>query len=162
MSLSDLLWVILLTLAPTLELRAAIPYALLVARWHPVLTAVVCIAFNTALAPLVWLFMDKGMHILLRIRWLDRLYQRYSAKKAHKLQRYVDRYGILGLALFIGVPLPGTGVYSGCVAAWIVGYRFRDYLLASFLGCLIAGTIVTLVVASGSEAFSFVYKGVSP
>ncbi len=90
--------------------------------------------------------------------WIERLYNRVVERNAAKLQAKVDRYGVLGLALFIGVPLPGTGVYSGCLAAWALKYRFRDYLLASFLGCLIAGAAVTAVVVSGSEAFHFLYK----
>lgn len=158
MTLVTFFWVIVLTLAPTLELRASIPYAMLVAKWPTLPAAVIGILANTALAPIVWLFVDKGMHLFLRIGWIDRIWQRYSAKKRASLQRYVDKYGVLGLALFIGVPLPGTGVYSGCVAAYLLEFRFRDYLLASFLGCVIAGSVVTAVVASGSSALSFVYS----
>lgn len=150
--------VLLLTFAPTLELRASIPYAVLHEKWNPVTTAVVAIGINTALAPVVWLFVDKVMHLFLRVEFIDRIYHRYSSKKREALQVYVDKYGVLGLALFIGVPLPGTGVYSGGLAAWLLEYRFRDYLLASFLGCLLAGVIVTVVVASGSEAFHFLVK----
>jgi hypothetical protein len=67
---------------------------------------------------------------------------------------------VLGLAVFIGVPLPGTGVYSGVLAAWLLGMRFRDTVWASFLGCVMAGAIVTGVVASGNEAFGFLTKRV--
>lgn len=158
MNLSDLFWVLVLTLTPTLELRASIPYALLVAHWPLWSAALVGILANTALAPLVWLFMDKGVHLFLRIAFIDRLYQRYAHSKAEALRPYVEKWGVLGLALFIGVPFPGTGVYSGCVAAYLLEYRFRDYLLASFLGCVIAGSAVTAVVASGSEAFQFAIK----
>jgi len=157
-SLHSILWVILLTLTPTLELRASIPYALLVAKWPVLVAGVVGILANTALAPLVWVFVDKVMHLFLRIGFIDRVYQRWAARKRDKLQAYVQRWGILGLALFIGIPLPGTGVYSGCVAAYLLEFRFRDYLLASFLGCCFAGIVVTGVVASGNEAFTFVYR----
>jgi len=155
---SSILWVILLTLAPTLELRASIPYALLVARWPVWVAGGVGILANTALAPLVWVFLDKVMHLILRIGFVDRIYQRWAAKKRDKLQAYVERWGVLGLALFIGVPLPGTGVYSGCVAAYLLRFRFREYMLASFLGCCLAGIVVTTVVASGNQAFSFLYR----
>ena len=157
---TTLLWVIALTLTPTLELRASIPYALLVARWPVWAAAVIGILANTALAPFVWVFVDKVMHLFLRIGFIDRLYQRYAEKKRVKLQGMVDKYGIFGLALFIGVPFPGTGVYSGAVAAYLLEFRFRDYMLASFLGCLLAGSAVTAIVASGNEAFSFAYKHV--
>lgn len=158
MSWSEVLWVVLLTLTPTLELRASIPYAILGAGLHPAVAGALGIAANTALAPLVWLFLDQALHLFLRIGWFRRLWEWYAEKKRVKLKRYVERYGVLGLALFIGVPFPGTGVYSGAVAAFLVGYRFRDYLLASFLGCVLAGVVVTLVVASGSEALSLMYR----
>jgi len=88
------LWVVLLTLSPTLELRASIPYAILVEDWSLWQAASMGILANTALAPLVWL----------------------------------------------------------------LGFRFRSYLMSSFLGCLLAGVLVTLLVASGSEVFHFMYK----
>jgi uncharacterized membrane protein len=158
MSVKVLLWVILLTFTPTLELRASIPYAILVAKWPAFYAAAVATLANTALAPLVWVFVHRIMPIFLQVAWIERIYSRVVDRNAAKLQDKVDRYGVLGLALFIGVPFPGTGVYSGCLAAWALKFRFRDYLLASFLGCLIAAVAVTVVVASGNEAFHFLYK----
>jgi uncharacterized membrane protein len=154
-------WVILLTFTPTLELRASIPYAILVAKWPALAAAAVAIVANTALAPLVWVFVHRVMPFFLQVAWIERLYTRVVDRNAAKLKPKVEKYGVLGLALFIGVPFPGTGVYSGCLAAWALKYRYRDYLLASFLGCLIAGVAVTLVVASGNEAFHFLYKDLS-
>jgi uncharacterized membrane protein len=153
--------VILLTFTPTLELRASIPYAILVAKWPALTAAAVATLANTALAPVVWVFVQKVMPLFLKVAWIERIYDRVVERNAAKLQAKVDRYGVLGLALFIGVPLPGTGVYSGCLAAWALKFRFRDYLLASFLGCLLAAVAVTAVVASGNEAFHFIYKDLS-
>lgn len=159
MTLTALLWVILLTLTPTFELRASIPYALLVEGWPWWLAGSVGIAANALLAPLVWVFVDRIMHLFLKIGPINRLYEWMSARSVRKLTPYVDKYGVLGLALFIGVPFPGTGVYSGCLAAWLLEFRFRDYLLASALGCVLAGVSVTAIIASGSEAFHFLVKG---
>jgi uncharacterized membrane protein len=154
----DWLWVVLLTLTPTLELRASIPYAILVGEWNLMVAAGVGIVANTALAPLVWLFVDNLMEVFLKVGFIKRLFDWYAEKKKASLEGYVAKYGVYGLALFIGVPFPGTGVYSGCLAAWLLGYRFRDYMVASFGGCVLAGIAVTAVVASGNEAFSFMIK----
>ncbi|MCB9673246.1 MAG: small multi-drug export protein [Alphaproteobacteria bacterium] len=154
----SLLWVVLLCFTPTLELRAGIPYALLVEHWNPWMGGAVGIAANTALAPVVWLFLDKVMHLFLHIEPIRKVYDWAAARSVNKLEPYVHKYGVLGLALFIGVPFPGTGVYSGCLAAWILKFKFREYMLASFLGCAIAGVLVTLAVASGNGAFHFLYK----
>lgn len=156
--IAALLWIVLLTVTPTLELRASIPYAMLVADWPWWSAALVGIVANTALAPVAWVLMDRVVGVFRRNATFERFWSRYSERKRASLQGYVERYGVLGLAVFIGVPFPGTGVYSGCVAAYLLEYRFRDYLLASFFGCVIAGLAVTAVVASGNEAFSFLYK----
>jgi uncharacterized membrane protein len=153
-----ILWIILLTLTPTLELRASIPYAIIAEDMSPWLAGTLGILANFALAPLVWLFVDKVMFLFLKVGWIKRIYERVAEKNVAKLKPKVDKYGIFGLALFIGVPFPGTGVYSGCLAAWLLKFRFRDYLLASLLGCVIAGVAVTVVVGSGSEAFHFFVK----
>ncbi|MEZ4237160.1 MAG: small multi-drug export protein [Myxococcota bacterium] len=160
MTLVALFWVVLLCFTPTLELRAGIPYALLIEHWNPVLAGVVGILANIALAPVVWLFLDKVMHLFLRVPQIARVYEWASERSVRKVEPYVQKYGVYGLALFIGVPFPGTGVYSGCLAAWVLRFRFRDYLVASALGCLLAGVIVTAAVASGSEAVHFLYKDV--
>lgn len=158
MTLIALFWVVVLCFTPTLELRAGIPYAILAADWHPLTAFVVGSAANAALAPVAWWVLDKGMHLLLRIPGVQRVYDWASARSVAKLEPYVQKYGVLGLAVFIGVPFPGTGVYSGCLAAWVLRFRFRDYLLASVIGCLIAGALVTAAVASGNEAVQFMYK----
>ncbi len=156
--LEQLLWVVGLTLTPTLELRASIPYAILVAGWPVGLAFAVGVMANSALAPVVWFFVNNFMEFFLKVEFIKRWFDWYADKKKAVLQGYIDKYGVYGLALFIGVPFPGTGVYSGCVAAWLLGYNFRDYMVASFLGCVIAGAVVTGVVASGSEVLSFMIK----
>lgn len=158
MSKYPLLWVILLTMTPTLELRLSIPYAILHAEWSWIEAASIGIIANILLAPLVWLFVDRVMFVFLKVGWIDRLYKRIAEKRVEKVKPLVDKYGVLGLALFIGVPLPGSGVYSGCLVAYLLKYRFRDAMWASALGCLIAGSIVTLVVVSGNETFHFFVK----
>jgi uncharacterized membrane protein len=154
-----LFWVILLTLTPTLELRASIPYAILVEDWPWWLGGSVGILANMALAPFVWVFVDKIMHLFLRVPLIKRFYDWMAARSVSRLEPYVHKYGVIGLALFIGIPFPGTGVYSGCLGAWLLRYKFREYMMASALGCIIAGALVTLIVASGNEAFSFMVKG---
>jgi len=61
------------------------------------------------------------------------------------IQKYVDKYGELGVALFIGVPLPGSGVYSGALGAYVIGLKLKKFIIADIIGVLIAGTIVTII-----------------
>ncbi len=156
--LSTILWLVLLTLAPALELRASIPYGLLHSDLSPWTVVAVCVACNIALAPLVWLFMAEGVHLVVRIKPIGRLYDRIVIRSRHNLEPYVKRWGTLGLALFIGVPLPGSGVYSGGLGGYLLGFNFKQYLIASALGVVIAASLVTAVVMSGTTAFGILLK----
>ncbi|MDH4139847.1 MAG: small multi-drug export protein, partial [Coriobacteriia bacterium] len=75
--------------------------------------------------------------------WLHRKLENVRAK-AHPL---VEKYGFFGLALFVGIPLPGTGAYSGSCAAWLLDMEWRRALVAVALGVLIALTIVWILSA---------------
>jgi uncharacterized membrane protein len=57
------------------------------------------------------------------------------------------------VALFIGIPLPGTGSYSGALGAYLLGLGYRKFIIANVIGVLMAGTIVTAVVLGGVGAF---------
>ena len=78
-----------------------------------------------------------------------------NQKKVHK---YVEKYGVLGLGLFIGVPLPGSGVYSGALAAYLLGFKFKEFFKAAIIGVLIAGVIITLISTAGNTALYFLIK----
>ncbi|RMD85114.1 MAG: hypothetical protein D6815_02615 [Candidatus Dadabacteria bacterium] len=149
---------VLITFMPAFELRASIPYGFYDTRFGPAGTVAICVAANIALAPLVWLFLDRGVHFFLRVKWIDRLYQRVVLRTRARLHPYVERWGTIGLALFIGVPLPGSGVYSGALGAYLLGFEFRQYMLASVAGVLIAASVVTAVVVSGASAWAFLIK----
>lgn len=154
-----LLALVVLTFVPALELRASIPMGLIDGQLEPALVVGVCMLANFALAPLVWVFLDKGIHLFLRVGWIDALYQKVVLRARANVSSYVERWGTLGLALFIGVPLPGSGVYSGALGAYLLGFGFFQYLVAAALGVLIAGTLVTVAVLSGSSALAIFVKG---
>jgi len=71
---------------------------------------------------------------------------------------YVDKYGEWGIALFIGIPLPGSGSYSGALAAYVLGLSYKKFIIANLLGVLIAGIAVLIVSLTGSSLFSIFIK----
>jgi uncharacterized membrane protein len=153
-----ILILILITLIPTLELRASIPYGILRADMHWWAVVLVCVVTNIVLGPLVYLFLDKAMTLLLRFEWLSGIYRRTVTRTQRRIQKSVDRYGEMGVALFIGIPLPGTGSYSGALGAYLLGVGYREFIIANVIGVLMAGTIVTAVVFSGIGAFRVLIK----
>ena len=148
----------LITLIPTLELRASIPYGILRADMHWWAVVLVCVVTNIVLGPLVYLFLDKAMALLLRFEWVDQIYRRTVTRTQRRIQKFVDRYGEMGVALFIGIPLPGTGSYSGALGAYLLGLGYREFIVANVIGVLMAGTVVTAVVLSGVGAFRVLIK----
>lgn len=65
----------------------------------------------------------------------------------------VERYEALGLAIFVAIPLPMTGAWSGCIAASLFKIKFRYAFTAIFLGVIIAACIVMAISLFGMEAF---------
>ena len=155
-----ILLLFLWTLVPTLELRFSIPYGWIEHRALLGAAGVVavCVVANVLLAPVVWVFLDRVMQLFLRVPWIERLFEATVERSRSRLQPYIERYGTVGLALFIGIPLPGSGVYSGALGAYVLGFNFRQFLAASMLGVVIAGAAVTAVTATGATAFDVFVK----
>ena len=142
------------TFVPALELRASIPLGIFRYRdsFHWTATVAICIAANIALAFVFYWLLDT---VIKRLRhhwpWFQRIYDRVVKRAQRKLQSKVDRYGEWGVAVFIGVPLPGTGVITGAIASYALGLNRRKYYVASIVGVLIAGTAVTLLCLFGKH-----------
>lgn len=76
----------------------------------------------------------------------DRFFEWLFARTRRKGEVRMRKYGIfVGLMLFVAVPLPVTGAWTGCAAAFLFGVKFRYSLLAVMLGVLIAGLIVSIL-----------------
>jgi len=146
-----LLQVIFLCVLPWVELRGAIPLG--VAYNYSILPVFIgCVIIDILLIPLIFLFLDFVIPIVTKIDFVDDLYQ-YAIKKARKNYKKYEKYEIIGLALFVGIPLPGTGVYSGTLIAYIFGLKRKKAFLSIALGALIAGIIVTMITAGVISIF---------
>lgn len=150
-----LLGVILLSALPVTELRAGIPYGILIAK-QPIWLVVLLATLTTWLvAPLLYLLARYSLALFMRWRWFERVWTHHAEKAQKKMQRWVERWGSLGVALFIGVPLPGFGVYTGTLGAYLLGMSFRRFLWVSLLGTLIMAALVTVATLTGSKAFEW-------
>jgi uncharacterized membrane protein len=128
------------TLVPWIELRGAIPLGLAMG-YHPLLVFAISVAVNCLLVIPGFVALD-----LLYTRWLSAFpWVRAQVERVRvRGSRYVERYELLGLALFVAIPLPGTGAYSGTLLAWLLGIERRRAGLAIAAGVIAAGTVVTL------------------
>lgn len=138
---------VVLTLVPWIELRGAVPWAVQQGAqvYLPLILVANCLVFFPAYFILGWVY-----HLIPEDSWLHRKLEKARAK-AHPL---VERWGVLGLAVFVAVPLPGTGAYSGSVAAWLLGMDWRK----SFFAVTVGVSCALLVVWGASEAVSAGFK----
>ncbi len=154
MILRQVILLVLVTLIPALELRASIPFGILYGSerfgieqgalsWPWVV--LVCTVANIILGWGVFFVMAPVMGWFRRFAWFRRFIDPLLSRTRGKLKPYVDRYGELGVAVFIGIPLPGSGVYTGAVGAFLLGLDRRKFIVANVIGVLIAGAVVTLV-----------------
>jgi len=151
---------ILLGLLPISELRGAIPFAYFngVPLW---LSAVIGILSN-ALVPFIGFTFLGSLHKLLD-KWpfYHRLFEKTVARARGKVGEKVHKYGLLGLMLFVAIPLPITGAWTGTLGAWVMGLNPKKCIPFILLGVLISGIIVTTVIFTGSELASLFTKTVN-
>jgi len=114
----DILKIIAITFIPTLELRASIPFGIFIAKL-PTLAVLTLAVFLTAfitnilLGMLIFILLDKFIHVLRKNKYFDRIYQKTIEKTQKKVKEKIERYGPIGLSIFIAIPLPGSGSYTG-------------------------------------------------
>jgi len=84
------------------------------------------------------------------------MFDRFMERTRHKTEHYVKKYGYWGLAIFVAVPLPFTGAYTGALAAWFFGMDKWKAFWSIFIGVAIAGGIVLAVLLTGATALKWV------
>ena len=145
---------LLATIAPISELRGGIPLGISLGL-DPLFTFFVAIIANALIFFPVFfalrLFYDKFLYrIPLFDKYLDNLRKRGKPK--------VEKYGFWGLTLFVAIPLPITGAYTGTILAWLLGMDWRRAFPPVAIGVVIAGVIVLLGYLSVVEVFSIFAK----
>jgi uncharacterized membrane protein len=154
---------VLFAFLPVSELRGAIPFAVINGvPWY--IAYPFAAAVNVLVAPVWWLFIST-LHKLLYgaekdkgFAWYRSIFDRLVGRARVKLRAGVEKWGWLGVALFIAVPLPLTGAWTGTLGAWILNVSRRKTLAAVVLGVAIAGAIVTALTVAGIEAAGIFIK----
>lgn len=151
MALDNILYIILITLIPWIELRGSIPYSILVLQLDPLFVFLIAIAANILIIIPVFIVLHFLFDFFAEIPFIERRLEKLH-KKTHK---HVERYGFWALALFVAVPFPGTGAYAGSLLTYVFDMPKKKAFLAIALGVIIAGILVTLISLGllGSLAF---------
>ncbi|PKL13363.1 MAG: ligand-binding protein SH3 [Spirochaetae bacterium HGW-Spirochaetae-8] len=158
MQTNTILGTIVLGLLPISELRGAIPFAYF--RGMPLLWAsLLGVGANLLVSPLAYVFLSFVHRFFYeRWQWYIRLFDRTVARTRAKLAPKVATLGFLGVLLFVGIPLPITGAWTGTLGAWVLGLDRKKSILAVSAGVLMSGTIVTVIILLGKGAGSLFVK----
>jgi len=136
--------VLFIAALPVIELRGAIPIGISLGL-SPFYTTIISLIGSMIPAPFI-LFTIKPIFVRLK---KTRLFKKLVDKLTDRSLKYngekIQKYGVWGLVLVVAIPLPGTGVWSGSLAAALLNMQFKQALLAIFMGNIIAAILVMIL-----------------
>lgn len=143
---------VVISMVPVIELRGAIPIAAHAGLpWHLNLAAAV--VGNMIPVPFILLFIRKVFKFLRAKTRLGSLVTRLE-KRAEKNMGLVHKFEIIGLAILVAIPLPGTGAWTGALVAALMDLRMKTAIPSILIGVIAAGIIMTLISYGVIAAFA--------
>ncbi len=135
--------VFIISMMPLLELRGGLLAAALL-KMDFVPAYLISIVGNTLPIPLVLLFLDKVFNFLKKSKKLNKLISKLEKKILSK-KGQIEKYGYLGLLLFVGIPLPGTGAWTGAGLAVLLNLNKKKAFVSIMLGVILASIIMSIL-----------------
>jgi uncharacterized membrane protein len=148
MDFFDTLRVIGISMLPIAELRGAIPIAISVYDFSWYTAYLLGVIGNLIPIPFILLLLNSIIPLLRRVRFLSRLIDWFFSRTRAK-GKLVERYEWLGLMVFVAIPLPFTGAWTGAILAVLLGLKFKSAFSSIAVGVIIAGAIVTATTVLG-------------
>ena len=133
-----------ISMVPVIELRGGLPYGIGFGLDYP-LALLAALLGNMVPVPFILIYISRIF------KWMRGKHSKLDAlvakleNKAHLKSETVEKYGPLGLLLFVAIPLPGTGAWTGALVAALMDMKFSKALPCVFLGVCIAAAIITAV-----------------
>jgi uncharacterized membrane protein len=151
--IDKIFWLILLTWVPSLESRWSIPIGIFSKTietpfgafsgfaMDPISVLVIVIIANILLGPIAYFFATKIVFYFTKLPLIKKLYDWWCSKLMKK-KDLVDKYGVLAIIFFVGMPIPGSGSWGGAFSASILHISFKDYMIGNSIGVIIAALII--------------------
>lgn len=136
-------YIFLISMIPWIELRGSIPAGVLM---NLDFTKVFLISLlgGIIIIPFVFTLLDHIFPIIRKINIIDKLYLYWESVVQKRYKKYTD-WELVGLLIFVAVPLPGTGAYTGTFLSYLFGLNRKWSFVAISLGVFIAGIIVSII-----------------
>ena len=154
--MNPLIWTIILSMLPISELRGGIPYAILKGI-NPFTAFFIAVLANIIIIPIIFFFLDYIHEFLLSIKSYNKLFNYYINKKVEKVKIKYQTLEFLALFLFVAIPFPGTGAYTGVLLSWFFKLNRKKSFFVIALGVITAGIITTLLTITGKGLFNWFF-----
>ena len=146
--ISEELIVVITAALPILELRGALPIAINVFHMPWYQAYPLAVIGNLLPVPILLLFFDSLAKIVSKVAIGEKLVD-WVLRRTRRHGEVIEKYERIGLILFVAIPLPVTGAWTGSIAAFLLGIKFKFAFLSILCGVLIAGVIVTCLCLLG-------------
>lgn len=133
-------WVILAGATPIVEVKGAIPMGIAMG-YSAFESFLLSLVGNLAIVPILLLFLRPVFKILKKNEWIKNILEKIEQRTLRKNQKYL-KYSLFGLFLVVAIPLPGTGVYTGCLAASLLDIRYKYSFPIVLLGAVVSAACI--------------------
>lgn len=154
--------VFVVAMLPISELRGAIPLAIFRLGLSAPEAFLWSVTGNSLAGIIVVLLLEPVSSVLRRFAVFDQFFTWLFDRTRRKHEKSFERYADLALLIFVAIPLPMTGAWSGAVAAFVFGISKRSAIPMIILGVIGAGIIVTLVSTGVIQAGDFIGNLLAP
>lgn len=135
--------IFIISMMPILELRGGL-LAASILNISLIKGLIICILGNMLPIPFVLLLIEYIFNLLEKFK-LTKKIVKFIKNKALKKSDDIKKYGYLGLILFVGIPLPGTGAWTGALLAVLLNLDKKKSFVCIFLGVILASIIMTII-----------------
>lgn len=151
------IYVFLLSMTPLGELRISIPTGILIHNLNPFLVFLISVIGNFIPALLILFFLEEVSQFLMKKSKFFHKFFFWLFKRTHrKHSKKFELYGEIALLVFVAIPLPMTGAWTGALAAFLFGIPIKKASFFILLGIIGAGIIVTLLTLSGINLWGLI------
>lgn len=133
--------VFIISATPVIEVRGAVPIALLYFKLPVATTLLLCVLGSILpVFPILW-FLKTLTQRLRKIEFFDRFFE-WLFNRTRSKSKIIADFELVGLTLFVAIPFPGTGVWTGCVAAYLMGLPWIPTFICAAIGTTIASLVL--------------------
>ena len=158
MSIPPWFWIFFTSMIPWWESRYAVPMAMIHFHWEWWQALPIAVIGNMLPIPFILLFFKYAEKWLRNYRSWSRLMDWLFAKTRRRADAKIRRYEHIGLLLFVAIPLPFTGAWTGALIAYLFDLRFGRSLITIFIGVLIAVFIMISVTLFFGNVFNYSFS----